>query len=113
MNRRAAHAATDIEHRVAVANSRLASQGLGELLLGLGRRFLAIPKPMVNVPPPEKPIEGRRQIIMLADKLLRNTRTLDHRTKIPFKRFLGHCCGCPAGATGGGMLPSLTMYASP
>ena len=78
MNRRAAHATTDIEDGRSRWYVGRRGKFFGQLQLSAGGRLRGVPQTVMNVPPPQQTIEQRRQVVMVANNGLPNVRAIDH-----------------------------------
>ena len=90
-DRRAPHAAADVEYPLAAIDLRQFGERVGKLLLRGPRRYLRHPsrsilirpQSMVDVRPPEQPIERRGDIVVAANRSLCYRVGLDHRPRPP------------------------------
>ena len=72
VNRRAAHAATDVEDFLAAGDACEVGKPLGQLDLSASRRFVGGPEAMMDVRSPEQAIEQGRQIVVTLDAAFLN-----------------------------------------
>ena len=79
MNRRAAHAAADVEQPLPRRHLGQRRQPFGQLQLGGTRRFIGFPIAVVNVRPPQQSVERRRQIVVAANDALLDRWAGKHR----------------------------------
>src|SRR5262249_42679846 len=78
LDRAAPHAASHIENAVSLPQPGGGGQDVDQAALGQARRFVLLPEAVVNVRPPEEPVERRGQVVVVSDRPLGDRIADDH-----------------------------------